>query len=92
MSIKNNIFFRVFIWFFDEFNHDEFDLKCPICKLNNPGTYTKCAHCDYEFTDMETLERTEIDRKRYYKYLTLGIIASIVFLAVFTYIYNKYYS
>lgn len=91
MSISDNIFFRIIAWFFDEFSHDEFDLKCPSCKLNNPATNSKCENCNYEFSELEILEQAENDRKRYYKNLTMGIIAATIFILIITYVFNKYF-
>jgi len=95
MDIRKNPIYRGLVWIFheltyDAFLHDEFDLKCPVCKLNNPSDYTKCAHCNYDFTELETEERAKIVRKRYYKNLTSGIIIFTILLLVFVYLYNKY--
>ena len=96
MSFQNNPIIRGIISIFHlvtdyYFLYEETDLKCPICKLNNPSKYKKCAHCGYEFTELETLERIELDRRRYYKNLTLGLFLFTIFFLILLYMINKYY-
>ena len=64
------------------------DIQCPICKLLSVYESDKCAHCGYEFTELEKEQQFNKHEKSFIRGSLVGIIFFILLVA-FAYMYVK---